>query len=50
MPIGKWDVTCISNGVLGNGSLNTIDSWGIQHYAAHQASRLHPLPTPPPPV
>lgn len=52
VPSGKWNVagwyvTCISNCVLGNGSLNAIDSWGIQHYADHQPSCLHTLPSPP---
>lgn len=40
-PTGKWNVagcsvTCISNCVLGNGGLNAIDSWGVQHYAAQR--------------
>lgn len=52
VPADKWDVagwyvTCISNCVLGNTSLNAIDSWGIQHYAVHQSSCLDTFPTHP---
>lgn len=43
--VAGWYVTCISNCVLGNASLNGIDSWGIQHYAVHQLGCLHTLPT-----
>lgn len=46
----KWSVarprvTCISNCVLGNWHLNTIDSWGIQHWAVHQLSGNPSNPT-----
>lgn len=40
--VGGWYVTCISNCVLGNSSLNAIDSWGIQHYVAHQPIPFQP--------
>lgn len=43
--VAGWYVTCISNCVLGNASLNVIDGWGIQHYAVHQPSCPHTLHT-----
>lgn len=42
--VAGWCVTCISNCVLGNASLNVIDSREILHCAVYLLTCLNSLP------